>query len=206
VSHLVDSYGYYAIVVIVSLEAFGIPIPGETILIAAGAYAGSTHHLSVWLIWLLAFLSVEVGATASYLLGDKGGFKLARRYGRYIHVNEKELKMGRYVFDRYGVLVVSLGRFVAVLRTYAGFLAGTLKMPVVKFQLANALGALTWTGLWSILSYKLGDSLSKASSTADYIVGAVAVALVIVLIFVVRARAKIIEAKAEAAYPGPLEP
>ena len=202
---LIATYGYYAIAAIVTLEAFGIPIPGETILIGAGTYAGATHKLSVWLIWLIAFVSVEIGATASYYVGERGGFRLALKYGRVIHVNEKELKMGRYVFDRYGTLVVSIGRFVAILRTYAAFLAGTMKMNKVRFQIANAIGAAAWTGLWSLLSYKLGDTLSKASKTADYAVAGAAIVLVIGFILLVRSKAKVLEAKAEAAYPGPLE-
>jgi membrane protein DedA with SNARE-associated domain len=205
VSHLVAKYGYVAVFVIVALESFGIPIPGETILIAAGTYAGATHKLSVWLIWPIAVVGVEVGATVGYIVGVKGGYKVMHRYGRYIHMSEKEMKIGRYVFDRYGALVVSVGRFVAILRTYAAFLAGTNKMKAARFQVWNLIGAVAWTGAWSLLSYYLGHSLSKASKTADYAIGAVAVLLVVGVIFFVRSRAKQLEARAEAAYPGPLE-
>lgn len=204
-SHLVATYGYAAVFVIVALESFGVPIPGETILIAAGTYAGATHKLSVWLIWPLAVAGVEVGATLGYIVGVTGGYKLIRRYGRYIRMNEKEMKVGRYVFDRYGPLVVSVGRFVAVLRTYAAFLAGTNRMKATRFQIWNLIGAVAWTGTWSLLSYYLGHSLSNASKSADYAIGAVAVVLVVAVVFFVRSRAKQLEAMAEAAYPGPLE-
>jgi membrane protein DedA with SNARE-associated domain len=203
-THLVHQYGYWAVIVVLALESFGVPIPGETILIAAGTYAGETHNLSVWVIWLLGTVGVLVGSSAGFLVGVKGGYPLLRRYGRYIHMNEPEIKVGLYVFDRYGAVVVSAGRFVAVLRTYSAFLAGTNRMKTVKFAAFNLLGAVAWTGTWSLLAYYVGKSLSSASKPVDYTVGAIAVVLVVVVILVVRRQAKRLESVAEAAYPGPL--
>lgn len=203
-SHLVATYGYWAVIAVLALESFGLPIPGETVLIAAGTYAGETHHLSVWLIWLFGFVGVEVGSTVGFWLGVKGGYRLLRRYGRYLRINEPEVKIGRYVFDRYGAPVVCLGRFVAVLRTYAAFLAGTNRMDPGKFQVFNMIGAVAWTGTWSLLSYHVGASLEGASKPVDYAVGAVAAALVVAVIVLVRRQAKRLELVAEQAYPGPL--
>jgi membrane protein DedA with SNARE-associated domain len=206
VNHLVSTYGYWAVILVTSLEAFGIPIPGETVLVAAGTYAGThPNTMSVWLIWLFAFIGVEVGSTLSFWVGVKGGYPLLKRYGRYIHLEEPQVKVGRYVFDRYGAPVVSAGRFVAVLRTYAAFLAGTNRMNPVKFQIFNLIGAFIWTGTWTLLSFYVGDSLKTASKTVDYVVAAVAVVLVVAVIFFVRHHAKRLEAVAEAAYPGPLD-
>jgi membrane protein DedA with SNARE-associated domain len=204
VTHLVDTYGYWAVILVTGLEAFGIPIPGETVLIAAGTYAGQSHHLSVWLIWLYATLAVLVGSGAGYWVGVKGGYRLLRRYGRYLHMNEKEIKLGRYVFDRFGAPVVSLGRFVAVLRTYAPFLAGTNRMAWPKFLVFNLIGAVAWAGLWTELSYHVGNSLKHASSTVDLAVGIAAAVLVVAIVIVIRRQARRLEAAAEAAYPGPL--
>lgn len=203
-THLVHAYGYWAVVIVLVLESFGVPIPGETILIAAGTYAGETHNLSVWLIWLSASIGVLIGSSAGYWVGTKGGYPLLRRYGRYIHMNEPEIKVGLYVFDRYGAIVVSAGRFVAVLRTYSAFLAGTNRMKPHKFAAFNFIGAVAWTGVWSLLAYYVGKSLGSASKPVDYTVGAVAIVLVVVVILVVRHQAKRLEAVAEAAYPGPL--
>ncbi len=204
VNHLVSHYGYWAVFLVLGLEAFGIPIPGETILIVAGTYAGTHHNLSVWLIWLVAFLGVELGATLSYWVGVRGGYPLLKRYGHYIRMNEPQVKVGRYVFDRYGAPVVSFGRFVTVLRTYVAFLAGTNRMNPFRFQVFNILGAVVWTGTWTLLSYYVGDSLKRASRPADYAVGAVAVIAVVAAILFVRHHAKRLEAVAEAAFPGSL--
>jgi membrane protein DedA with SNARE-associated domain len=203
-NHLVAQYGYLAVLVVLALEAFGIPIPGETILIAAGTYAGTHHTLSVWLIWWIGVLGVLIGSTAGYWAGYKGGYRLLKRYGRYIHMNEPEIKVGRYVFDRYGAVVVSLGRFVAILRTYAAFLAGTNRMRSHTFMLFNVIGAVAWCGVWSLLSFYAGQSLKSASKPVDYTVGAVAVVVVVAVIIFIRRHTKRLEAIAEAAYPGPL--
>jgi membrane protein DedA with SNARE-associated domain len=196
--------GYWALAGLIGLEAAGIPIPGEAVLVAAGTYAGQTHKLNVWILWLVAVVAVMVGSTFSYWLGAKGGYKLLRKYGRYIHMNETEIKVGRYIFDRYGAVVVSAGRFVAVLRTYAPFLAGTNKMKWHKFLVFNAAGVIAWAGVWTWLSYELGNSLKHDSGKVDIAVGALAVVIIIGAAILVRRQAKKLEATAEAAYPGPL--
>lgn len=204
VNHLVATYGYTAVVLVTGLEAFGIPIPGETILVAAGTYAGQTHRLSPWLIWLFALVAVEIGSSAGYWVGARGGYRLLRRYGRYIRMNEAEIKVGRYVFDRYGPPVVCVGRFVALLRTYAPFLAGTNRMRWPRFAVWNLVGAVAWSGLWSLLAYYIGSSLKHASKPVDYTVAAVAVVLVVAVIVTVRRQARRLSAIAEEAYPGAL--
>src|SRR5260370_42031923 len=75
-----------------------------------------------------------------YWMGDRGGSRLARRYGSRVRLDERKLKTARYLFDRHGVKVVFFGRFVSVLRAYAAFLAGTSKMRWRRFLLANAAG------------------------------------------------------------------
>jgi membrane protein DedA with SNARE-associated domain len=113
-SHLISSYGYRAIFAFIAAESLGVPIPGETALIAAGAYAGHTHHLNPWAIFAVAAVSAVAGNVAGYLIGMKGGFALARRYGSKVRLDERKLKVGRYVLDRQGGKVVFFGRFVSV--------------------------------------------------------------------------------------------
>jgi membrane protein DedA with SNARE-associated domain len=204
ISHIISSDGYWALSLLIGLEAFGIPFPGETVLVTAGAYAGQTHKLSIWVIWICAVASIELGSSLGYWIGVRGGYRILRKYGKYIRMREPEIKVGLYVFDRYGPIVVSAGRFVAVLRTYAPFLAGTNRMKWPKFGVYNLAGALAWSALWAFLSYAVGNSLKHASSKVNLIVGIAAVVLVVVAVLVVRRQAKRLEAVAEAAYPGPL--
>jgi membrane protein YqaA with SNARE-associated domain len=128
VEHLISSYGYYAVFLIVGLESVGIPLPGETALIAASTYAATSGNLNIWVVFAAAAAGAIIGDNVGYWIGNKGGYKLARKYGPKIRLDERKLKVGRYVFDRHGGKVVFFGRFVSVLRTFAAFLAGTLRM------------------------------------------------------------------------------
>jgi membrane protein DedA with SNARE-associated domain len=204
-SHLISSYGYWAIFGFIAAESLGIPIPGETALIAAGAYAGHTHHLDPWAIFVVAAVSAVAGNIAGYLIGAKGGFTLARRYGSKVRLDERKLKVGRYVLDRQGGKVVFFGRFVSVLRTYISFLAGTVHMEWKRFVLASTAGAVVWAGLYTVLSYNAAKTLQKSSGTIDIAVGAVAVVVVVAVVVLVRKQIKALGDKAQAAYPGPLE-
>ena len=107
-------------------RASGVPLPGETTLVAAATYAGGRIELSVWGIFAVAAAAAVLGDTAGYWIGDKGGYRLLRRWGRYVRFDEPKVKVARYLFDRHGAKVVFFGRFVSVLRTYAAFLAGTV--------------------------------------------------------------------------------
>jgi membrane protein DedA with SNARE-associated domain len=205
IRHLLDSYGYAAVFLLVAGESIGIPLPGETILIAAGVYAGNTRQLSVWGVFAIAASAAVIGDNIGYLIGDKGGYKLLRRYGHKVHIDESKIKVGRYVFDRYGVKVVFFGRFVSVLRTYAAFLAGTNKMKWLRrFLPANAAGGVLWAAIYTFVSYEVGNAIHKASTVVDITLGIAAAVVVIGFIVLVRRRAGQLSRKAEDAYPGPL--
>lgn len=204
VHHLLTQYGYPAVFLLVGLESLGIPLPGETILIAAGIYAGTTHKLSVWIIFAVAAAGAILGDNIGFWIGDKGGYRLLRRYGHYIRADESKIKVGRYVFDRQGPKVVFFGRFVSVLRTYAAFLAGTLKMHWRKFLPFNALGGIVWSAIYAFAAYGLGNTINQASKPVDISLGVVAAIIIVATIVVVRRQAAKLTEKAEAAYPGPL--
>ena len=127
---------------------------------------------------------------------------LLRGFGR--EIRKLTCKVGRYVFDNHGGSVVFFGRFVAILRTYAAFLAGTNRMPWREFLPFNAAGAIVWAALFSFGSYSFGNTLRHASGAINLILGAAAVVLLVVAVVVIRRQSKRLEARAEAAYPGPL--
>jgi membrane protein DedA with SNARE-associated domain len=205
ISHLIASYGYWALFALVALESLGIPLPGETALILAGAYAGTTHHLNAWLIFAVASAAAITGDNFGYWIGDKGGYRLARRYGHKVRLDERKLKTARYLFDRHGIPVVFFGRFVSVLRTYAAFLAGTSKMRWRKFLPANAAGGIIWAAIYTAVSYLAGNWLQRTSGTIDWVLGGAAVAAIVAVWLLVRRQAGRFAERAERAYPGPLE-
>jgi membrane protein DedA with SNARE-associated domain len=172
---LLTQYGYLAVIVLVGLESTGIPLPGETMLITAAVYAGSTHRLNIAVVILAAVTGAIVGDNLGYVLGREGGFRLVRRYGPYVGITEARLRLGRYVFRRYGGWVVFFGRFVAVLRALAAFLAGVNRMPWRRFLIFNAAGGICWATLWGTAGYTFGREIDRV--TGGYRWGLVAVAV-----------------------------
>src|SRR5262249_16047411 len=140
-----------------------------------------------------------------FLVGREGGFRLLRRYGRYIRLDERKVKLGLYLFRRHGSKVVFFGRFVAVLRAWAAFLAGTNRMPWPPFLLFNALGGIVWAVVYGLGGYFLGQSIDRLEGPVGTITIVLAAIIIIVsLIFVWRNERKL-EEKAEKALPGPIE-
>lgn len=206
IHHLIVQYGYLAVFLVVALESLGIPVPGETALITAATYAGATHRLSVLVIFAVAAAAAIAGDTAGYWIGDKGGYRLLYRYGRYIRLDEPKIKVAKYLFDRRGGIVVFVGRFIVVLRTYAAFFAGTSGMRYRRFLAANAAGGILWAALYSSLPYFAGGFLASASTPFEVALVSVAVLVVVVSVVVTRRHMTRLVARAEAAFPGPLGP
>jgi membrane protein DedA with SNARE-associated domain len=202
---LLGNYGYAAVFLFVGIESLGIPFPGETMVIVAATYAGATHRLSVWLIWLTAAAGAIIGDNIGFGIGHWGGYRLIRRYGHKVRLNEAKLKVGRLIFDRHGGKVVFFGRFVSVLRTYAAFLAGTTRMPYLRFLFFNAAGGIIWSGIYAIGFYYLGSALEHVRGPIDYGLGGVAAVVVVAFIVWLRRNEKRLEGEAERMYPGSLD-
>jgi membrane protein DedA with SNARE-associated domain len=158
----------------------------------------------VWIIFAVAAAAAIIGDNIGFFIGDKGGYRLLRRYGHYLRIDEPKLKIGRYIFDRHGGKVVFFGRFVSVLRTYATFLAGTNRMRWPKFLAYNAAGGIAWAAIFSFAAYSTGSAFSKASGTINLALGAAAVVVAGAAILLVRHQAARLARRAEAAYPGPI--
>jgi membrane protein DedA with SNARE-associated domain len=204
-THLISTYGYWALFILVAAESLGVPLPGETALIIAGTYAGTTHHMNPWVIFAVAAAAAIIGDNIGYWIGNKGGYRLARRYGSKVRFDERKLKTARYLFDRHGIPVVFFGRFVSILRTYAAFLAGTSRMRWLKFLPANAAGGIVWAGIYTAVSYLAGTWLQRSSRTIDWILGGAAVVAIVAVVLLVRRQGSRLADRAEQAYPGPLD-
>ena len=185
ISHLIEVYGYLAVFILVGAESLGIPVPGETALILAGAYAGHTHRLSSWLVFAVAAAGAIIGDNIGFWIGHRFGYALARRYG--------------------GQKVVFIGRFVSILRTYAAFLAGSSRMRWSKFLPANAAGGIVWAGVYTFAAYLAGNAITHLSGIIALAIGGVALFGVATVLIVVGRQTNRLGPAAEAAYPGPLE-
>ena len=203
--HLLESYGYIAVLFFVAIESTGIPFPGETMLIIAAIYAGRTHHLAIPIVIGSAALGAILGDNLGFWVGREGGYRLLRRYGRYIRLDERKLKLGQYLFQKHGNKVVFFGRFVAVLRAWAAFLAGTNRMHWTSFLLYNALGGIIWATIFGLGGYFLGSKVEQFSGPVGIIFLVVAVIIIVAFFIFLRRNEKRLEDEAERALPGPLD-
>ena len=101
-SQLIAVYGYWAIGGIVAFEGVGLPLPGETVLIAAAVYAGATHDLEILFVIAAAAAGSILGNIAGFWIGREGGYRLLLHYGHYIRLTERKIKLGQYLFLRHG--------------------------------------------------------------------------------------------------------
>lgn len=203
--HLFSQYGYFVVGLGVMLEATGLPLPGESLMIGAAIYAATTHRLDIFVIVPVAALGAIVGDQIGYFIGRSVGFRVLARFGRKVGLSEERLELGRYLFRRYGGRVVFLGRFVAVLRTFVALLAGANQMAWHSFLLWNALGGIGWTSLYGFGAYVLGDAVKRVSGPIGIVLAVVgAIALVCGLVFVKRNERRLLdEARAEMQHPAP---
>jgi membrane protein DedA with SNARE-associated domain len=140
----IAAYGYWAVLVLVGLESMGVPLPGETALIATGVYAGTSHELNIVGVVAAAAAGAVIGDNIGYEIGRLIRFPVLRRYGPRIGLGEQRLRLGQYLSRRYGGAIVFFARFAALLRTFAALLAGTNRMPWPHFLFYKAAGG---TGL-----------------------------------------------------------
>lgn len=155
---LVASYGYLFLIVLVGVESFGIPLPGETALVAAAALAAQ-GRLNLWLVIASAAGGAIVGDNAGYWLGRKGGIALVTRYGQKVGLNEAKLARVQAFFQRHGAKTVLIGRFIALLRSWAAAFAGVARMPYGRFTLYNALGGIIWATIFGGMGYAFGRNM-----------------------------------------------
>ncbi len=204
--HLIASYGVWIVGLAVALESMGLPLPGETMLVSAALYAGSTGRLDI--------IDVVTAATAGAIAGDNVGFWIGRRLGRpwllrhgaKVRLTPRRLKMGQYLFLRYGGAVVFFGRFVAVLRAFAAVLAGVSAMGWRPFLLFNATGGAVWAAGYGFAAYVFGRKLPHVLAPLGVVQAVATVALVTGGLILTRMHARRLEERAERAFPGRLQP
>ena len=166
---LIPTCGPWIIFGIVALESADVPLPGETILVAAALLAATTGQISIVVVVLASAGGAIVGDGIGYMVGRRFGLPLIRRYGRYIRLDENRLLIGRYLFFRYGNVVVFFGRFVAVLRMFAALLAGANSMPAGRFFFFNITGGVCWACLFGFGAYAVGAEIYTISGTLSVI-------------------------------------
>jgi membrane protein DedA with SNARE-associated domain len=172
---LLHAYGNVVLAVVVGMESLGLPLPGETLLIAAAVLAATTHQLNIVLVIISAALGAIIGQLIGYAIGWGVGFRLLRRYGRYIGLTDRRLAYGRALFRRHGVKVVVASRFIVLLRTLAALLAGANRMPWGRFMAANVVGSVVWSTVYGFGAYLLGHEAKQVAGPLAIGIGAIVV-------------------------------
>ena len=212
VAHLIHAYGLLVVAGFIGLESMCIPLPGETALIVGSVIAGRTHELNIVEVIVIAAAASLIGRIIGYAIGWRFGYWLLLRYGGYLGITEKRIKLGQYLFLKHGGVIIIIAQFVPVMRAIAGVLAGANRMPWRRFVLSSAVGVSLWSVAFGIGGYTFGVQFARLarswwifsgpSGWAIFGIGAVIV-ISILTIFVGRHEAQW-TAKAERALPGPL--
>jgi membrane-associated protein len=151
-----EHVGYPVLLLLVMAEAGGLPVPGETALIASGVLA-SQGRLDIAAVIALAAAGAIVGDNIGYAIGRHGGRRLLERPGRLERHRRRVLETGEPFFDRHGAKAVFLGRWILGLRVWASWLAGITRMPWPSFLFWNAAGGVSWAITVGLAAYVIGD-------------------------------------------------
>jgi membrane protein DedA with SNARE-associated domain len=177
----------YLLPAIVGIESMGIPSPGETALVLAAVQA-SQGHLQIWLVIVIGSASAIIGDNIGYLIARRGGRELLERPGPFYKRRVLIIAAGERFFDKHGSKAVFLGRWIAIMRVAAAWMAGLSEMPFRTFFFWNALGGITWATVVSLVGYKAGKGAADLIGRFG-VYAAIAIGVVIVVgFFVLRRR------------------
>jgi len=177
-------YGYWAVFIGIALENTGIPLPGETITIVGGFLAGN-KELNFWGVLLSAIAGAVIGDNFGYWIGKIGGWQFLLQISKLFRIPEDKLELTRDKYSKNAAQAVFWGRFVTLLRIFAGPLAGITNMPYRKFLLYNFGGATVWALTIVSLSYFLGQILSLEQIISWIAQAGIALFIVVILIIAI---------------------
>ena len=184
-----QNLGYPLLVVVVAVEALGVPLPGETAVIFAGL-AASSGRLSIVLVIVLASAAAIIGDNIGFQIGRRGGRRLLERPGRFYEERQRVIAIGDPFFERHGPKAVFLGRWITGLRVWASWLAGASTMTWRSFLLWNALGGIGWATSVSLAAYFGGKAVENVIADIGLyaLIGAAALAIAVAGIIIIRRR------------------
>lgn len=192
ISPLIDHHGYLAIAVIVMLANICLPLPAESAVVVGAVFAAN-GHLDLVAVAVVAAAAAVIGSSVGYAIGARLGHPLLVRRGRRIGITHERLDRAESFYRRRGVPLVIVARFLPVLRRWSGLVAGLSEMPVLRFTIANLVGAAGWATAWVVVGDQAGDHLDTISRVlggrAGFAVGgAVLIVIVVAAVVAVRRR------------------
>lgn len=190
-----NDFGYAAVALFIMIESSGIPFPGETMLLLASFYAAVSHQLQIPLVIACAAFGAIIGDNIGYIIGRTGGRSLVLRYGKYVLIKPEHLALAEAYFAKNGNKTVFFGRFIALLRAWAAFLAGVNHMYWRTFLIYNAIGGILWAIIYGSLGYIAGRffhdnfaQVERLATTLGWLGTGLIVTAVITTLLILRAR------------------
>ena len=187
-----NNFGYLAVTFFIMIESSGIPFPGETMLLLASFYAANDQHLQIPFVIICAALGAIIGDNIGYYVGRTWGKAIVERYGRYLFIKPEHMERAENFFAKHGDKTVFFGRFVAVLRAWAAFLAGVNRMKWSTFAIYNAAGGILWATCFGLLGYFAGrvfhDNFTQVEHLArnvSWTVSGIILVVVVVIVIII---------------------
>ncbi|MER5737134.1 MULTISPECIES: DedA family protein [unclassified Streptomyces] len=205
----IPAVAIYALVgVVIGLESLGIPLPGEIVLVSSALLASQHGDINPYVLGGCATAGAIIGDSIGYAIGRKGGRPLLAWLGGKFpaHFSEANIALAERSFQKWGMWAVFFGRFIALLRIFAGPLAGVLKMPYWKFLIANVLGGILWAGGTTAVIYSVGIVAEAWLKRFSWLGLVLAVLIGVTSMLVIKNRAKKAAAEARQHPEAPLEP
>jgi membrane protein DedA with SNARE-associated domain len=200
-AEFVATYGIWFVVAFVALESIGIPLPAEAALITAGFFAARTNGIDIWSLIGAGILAAVVGEITGFWIGRRFGHQLLARYGDHLGLTEGRIRIGQWLFVRYGGRFVFVARFLPFLRNMAAVLAGTNAMAQPSFYFASAAAAVAWITGYGLGAYSFGAAFADVASPAAAVLGLAAAAIVLAVPALILRYEKRLLAQAEHGLP-----
>ncbi|WP_372571613.1 DedA family protein [Ruegeria jejuensis] len=182
---LIESYGLIVLFVTLFFETFGLPLPGESALVATSAVAAN-GSLNIVAVAAVAGLAAIAGDNVAYLIGRRYGRALILAYGGRFGISEAKYQAAERATEKYGAYVVVCARFFVLLRQLNGLVAGSANMPWPRFFVANVVGSALWVSFWATLAYQFGQHISLLPKALHHLslIAAILIPAILVLVFV----------------------
>jgi membrane protein DedA with SNARE-associated domain len=178
-AHFISIYGVWLVAVFIALESVGIPLPAEAALIAGAFFAARTHSIDIWVLIAAGTLAAVLGEIVGFWIGRRFGYRLLKRYGARLGLTEERMRIGQWLFVRYGGRFVFIARFLPFLRNMAAVLAGANSMAQASFYVASGTAAVAWIMCYGLAAYSFGEAFSSLASPAAVVLGLAAALIVL---------------------------